>query len=64
MLLMMVVVLVLMGSGGGSMGMMGHDKPAQEVHSQRADDSHSKMSAPTEERKGDVAGAQDAAQRP
>lgn len=61
MLLMMVVVLVLMGSSGGSMGMMGHDKPAPEAHGQRADDSHPKMSAPAENRTGDVVGTQDAA---
>ena len=63
-MLMMVVVFALMGPSGGSMGMMGHDKPAQEAHGPRADDPHSKMSAPTEDRKGDAAGAQDAPQRP
>ena len=36
MLLMMVVVLALMlGSGGGFMGMMGHEKPVQQVEQQQ-----------------------------
>ena len=64
MLLMMVVVVAMMGSGGGPMGMMGHDRPALEAHGQGADDSGQKMSAPTEEEDGDVAGAPSAAKRP
>jgi hypothetical protein len=64
MLLMMVVVMVLMGSGGPSMGMMGHDKPGQASHGQRVDDPHSQMSHPTENGTGDDAGTQDPAPRP